>query len=61
MQLLRTNKCFLFLMIIIFIHTHYILQEVNDIIKTKEDLHKLRKEYDDLKLDMIQVINSIDF
>ncbi|KYN34259.1 hypothetical protein ALC56_11366 [Trachymyrmex septentrionalis] len=29
-------------------------QEVNDIIKTKEDLHKLRKEYDDLKLNMIQ-------
>ncbi|XP_011066549.1 PREDICTED: uncharacterized protein PFB0765w-like [Acromyrmex echinatior] len=36
--------------------SHYIYdnQEVNDIIKTKEDLHKLRKEYDDLKLNMIQ-------
>lgn len=36
--------------------SHYIYdnQELNDIIKTKQDLHKLRKEYDDLKLDMIQ-------
>lgn len=34
---------------------HVILQEINDIIKTKEDLHKLRKEYDDLKLNMAQV------
>jgi len=41
--------------------TYYALQEVNDIIKTKEDLHKLRKKYDDLKLDMIQVIKHIDF
>ncbi|XP_011872886.1 PREDICTED: protein NETWORKED 1D-like isoform X2 [Vollenhovia emeryi] len=37
-----------------FTHCTYDNQEVNDIIKTKEDLHKLRKEYDDLKLDMIQ-------
>lgn len=37
-----------------FSHNTYDNQEINDIIKTKEDLHKLRKEYDDLKLDMIQ-------
>ncbi|XP_024875177.1 sporulation-specific protein 15-like [Temnothorax curvispinosus] len=37
-----------------FSHYTYDNQEVNDIIKAKEDLHKLRKEYDDLKLDMIQ-------
>lgn len=36
-------------------YKYIILQEINDIIKTKEDLHKLRKEYDDLKLSMIQV------
>ncbi|EZA51653.1 hypothetical protein X777_08837 [Ooceraea biroi] len=30
------------------------LQEVNDIIKMKEELHKLKKEYNDLKLNMIQ-------
>ncbi|RLU23298.1 hypothetical protein DMN91_003502 [Ooceraea biroi] len=29
-------------------------QEVNDIIKMKEELHKLKKEYNDLKLNMIQ-------
>ncbi|XP_014479205.1 PREDICTED: centromere-associated protein E-like isoform X2 [Dinoponera quadriceps] len=33
---------------------HFNNQEVNDVIKTKEDLHKLRKEYDDLKLSMAQ-------
>lgn len=32
---------------------------MNDIIKTKEDLHKLRKEYDDLKLNMVQVYKCI--
>ncbi|XP_018361869.1 PREDICTED: sporulation-specific protein 15-like isoform X2 [Trachymyrmex cornetzi] len=37
-----------------FSHYTYDNQEVKDIIKTKEDLHKLRKEYDDLKLNMIQ-------
>ncbi|XP_020299271.1 sporulation-specific protein 15-like isoform X3 [Pseudomyrmex gracilis] len=29
-------------------------QKENDIIKTKKDLHKLQKEYDDLKLNMMQ-------
>ncbi|XP_018053882.1 PREDICTED: myosin-11-like [Atta colombica] len=38
----------------IFLSTKQEEKEVNDIIKTKEDLHKLRKEYDDLKLNMIQ-------
>ncbi|CAL1676645.1 unnamed protein product [Lasius platythorax] len=37
-----------------FLHYTFENQEVNDIIKTKEDLHKLRKEYDDLKLNMVQ-------
>jgi len=41
-------------------YKYIVLQEINDIIKTKEDLHKLRKEYDDLKLSMIQVHKYID-
>lgn len=41
--------------IYLFICYYYSLQEVNDMIKLKEELHKLKKEYDDLKLDMIQV------
>ncbi|KAL6260134.1 hypothetical protein P5V15_007671 [Pogonomyrmex californicus] len=36
-------------------------QEINDIIKTKEDLHKLKKEYDDLKLNMIQQTCQIKY
>lgn len=36
-------------------YKYIVLQEINDTIKTKEDLHKLKKEYDDLKLSMIQV------
>ncbi|XP_025268195.1 rootletin isoform X2 [Camponotus floridanus] len=40
---------------------HFDNQEINDIIKTKEDLHKLRKEYDDLKLSMIQQTCQIKY
>ncbi|KAL0121083.1 hypothetical protein PUN28_008659 [Cardiocondyla obscurior] len=36
-------------------------QELNDVIKAKEDLHKLRKEYDNLKLDMIQQTCQIKY
>ncbi|KAL6439318.1 hypothetical protein ACFW04_003883 [Cataglyphis niger] len=36
-------------------------QEINDIIKTKEDLHKLRKEYNDLKLNMVQQTCQIKY
>ncbi|XP_025157835.1 centromere protein F isoform X2 [Harpegnathos saltator] len=36
-------------------------QEINDIIKTKEDLHKLKKECDDLKLHMAQQACQIKY
>ncbi|XP_028045723.1 interaptin isoform X2 [Monomorium pharaonis] len=41
--------------------SHYDNQEVSEIIKMKEDLHKLRKEYDDLKLNMIQQTCQIKY
>lgn len=44
-----------------FSHYTYNNQEVNDIIKMKEDLHKLKKEYDDLKLNMIQQTCQIKY
>lgn len=60
--LLHTNSLLIFNSYCIYTYISYTtIQEVNDIIRTKEDLHKLRKEYDDLKLDMIQVIKYINF
>ncbi|XP_018398230.1 PREDICTED: myosin-11-like [Cyphomyrmex costatus] len=44
-----------------FLSTKQEEKEVNDIIKTKEDLHKLRKDYDDLKLNMIQQTCQIKY
>ncbi|XP_032683902.1 reticulocyte-binding protein 2-like isoform X2 [Odontomachus brunneus] len=40
---------------------HFNNQGINDIIKTKEDLHKLRKEYDDLKLNMSQQARQLKY
>jgi len=42
-------------------NVHYSLQEINNTIKMKEELYKLKKEYDDLKLNMIQVYKYIHF
>lgn len=53
-MIIACNQIFVFLYCI---YKYYILQKENDIIKTKKDLHKLQKEYDDLKLNMIQVHN----
>ncbi|XP_029668885.1 GRIP and coiled-coil domain-containing protein 2-like isoform X1 [Formica exsecta] len=44
-----------------FPHYAFDNQEINDIIKTKEDLHKLKKEYDDLKLNMVQQTCQIKY